>query len=134
MRITPQSDFTDPITNYVFRNRVCYDVFDQTELTYILHLGGDVYFITKSSEWVELPDNVTLDPRNPLQKAYDDLKQRDTDYIKVYKERMGIKVYNSYAEEDYYRHRNKNASTPDVGLPVGYSLSDQGKEILDENS
>jgi len=125
MKITPQSDFTDPVTNYVFRNRVCYDVLDVINYNYIIFLDSITYTIPVSTEWVVIPDNVTLDPRNPFQKAYDDLKQRDIDYIKVYKDRMGIKTFKTYAEEDYHRHKDKRSVTPDVGLPIGHSLRDK---------
>jgi len=123
MNVTPQTDIVHE-SGYIFRNRVVYEVKAIFENYYIIEIDGVDYYVDITFEWVEVPDNIVLDSRNQLDRAYDDLKQRDVDYIKVYKERMGIHVFKSYAQEDYYRHR-KNTPTPDVGLPEGHPSSDK---------
>lgn len=122
MNITPQVDFLHS-SGFLFKNRVVYPVLEKTATEYVVKLDDVMYLLAISEDWVELPDNIVLDSRTMLEKVYDRLKQRDVDYIKVYKERMGIHTFNSYAEEDYFRHRGQGP-TPDVGLPEGHTASE----------
>ena len=130
MNVTPQEPIV--IDSIEFYDRVLYEVEDNTinrdgdygVQDYYIHKledGTTVYFPT--SIFLVIPDTHKLDPRSMQEKVYDDHKQRDTDYIKVYKERMGIHLFKSYAEEDYYRHKGGTTSTEDVGLPEGHTVS-----------
>lgn len=120
MRVVPQSDYTYS-PDVIFRNRVIYDVIEISGTNYVLDFGGVHYIVPISEIWVEVPDNLVLDSRSQFQRMYDDLKQRDVDYIKVYKDRMGIIIFKNYATEQLHRFKTRVLST-DVGLPEGHSL------------
>lgn len=130
MNVTPQ--WNEEIDGIYFKNRELYEVAAETinrsgdygiQDYYVYTLEGGTIVYLPSTIFLVIPDTQKLDPRSMQEKAYDDNKQRDTNYIKVYKERMGIHVFNSYAEEDYYRHKSPGP-TPDVGLPEGHTASE----------
>jgi hypothetical protein len=123
MNVTPQSPLT--IDGVYFKDRELFLVDDipesrtgdyGTQDYYIHRLEDSTVVYLPTSLFLVIADNVTLDSRTMREKAYAAVEQRDVDYIKVYKERMGIIVPTSYAEEDYKRHKPKGP-TPDVGLP-----------------
>ena len=130
MNVTPQ--WNVEIDGVYFKNRELFEVDDDTvnldgafglQDYYNYELDGTTIYLP-TSIFMEIPDSEKLDSRSMRDKMYDDNKQRDTNFIKVYKERMGIHVFNSYAEEDYHRHKD-NSQSSDVGLPEGHSISDE---------
>jgi len=123
MNVTPQEDVT--IDDLVFYNKIIYvaeegsvrEIGDYGLQEYFSFILDEVTYKLPEEYFVPLPDKLTLDTRTQSQRMYDDLKQRDTDYHKVYFERMGIKVM-TYAEEEKRRHSKKNQQA-NVGLPEG---------------
>ena len=123
MNVTPQWNVL--IDSVYFKNRELSEVDDDlinrngdydTQDYYVYRLDDGTIIYLPTSIFLVIPEGQKLDPRSMAEKAYDGNKQRDTDYIKVYKERMGIHLFKNYAEEDYYRHKG-SGPTPDVGLP-----------------
>ncbi len=90
------------------------DYGDQKYYTYLE--DGTTYYLPEE-HFVDVLPTTKLDPRELKDIIYDNHKQRDSDYIKAYKERMGIIVRN-YDEEQYLRYKkddskdNKNPGQP----------------------
>lgn len=116
------------VNNKFFQNRIIYECknkividpitfhyeYEEDQITY--NLQGD--------DFVEVPENTVLDPRTPLEKYYEEHKQRDSDYHKVYKERMGITV-RTWEEEDYLRHTDVRNNGKNPGQPETETLRNE---------
>lgn len=97
MNVTPQEDII--VDEVKFTNRKLYSVSDSIfrigdygyQEYYIYNNNGSIIYLP-SYYFVAMLDSVVLDERTALQIEYDAVKQRDIDYIKVYKERMGIYI------------------------------------------
>jgi hypothetical protein len=119
MKVTPQSDYQHP-SGIIFKNRRLYEVISESGLLYLVNEGTGVDYYVPKSEFVVIKDTIILDERTPLQHMYDDLKQKDHNYKKIYEERLGILTL-TWPEEDALRH-GRNRKTEDQGLPEDNSI------------
>jgi superfamily I DNA and RNA helicase len=130
MKVTPQSDYQHR-SGIIFKNRVLYLVISADDTQYLVNSsfdGSGINYYVPKSEFVVIGDNTILDPRTPLQHMYDDLKQKDHDYKKLYEERLGVLTL-TWPEEDALRH-GRNKKTEDQGLPEGSAVDSIEKKGL----
>ena len=122
--IVPVVDVT--INGKRFINRVIYECSEKIQTTpttysYTYTEDGVIYYLDDVN-FVEVPETTQLDPRTVLEKYYDDHKQRDSDYHKVYKERMGITV-RTWEEEQYLKYKKDVSGSKNTGQPEESYLS-----------
>lgn len=121
----PVVDIT--VDDKLFQNRVIYECTDRVYIDpvrfYFVYLEEGVTYHLNGEDFVEVPPETKLDSRKLKDIIYDDRKQRDSDYHKVYKERMGIIVM-TWEEEQYLRYKNEHESNKNPGQPEDDNLHD----------
>ena len=130
MNVTPQSDYQHS-SGIIFKNRVLYPVISEGDVNYLINSevdGSGINYYVPKSEFVVIGDSIILDSRTPLQHMYDDLKQKDNNYKKLYEERLGVLTL-TWPEEDALRH-GKDRRKEDQGLPEGTAIDHFEKKGL----
>lgn len=124
MKIIAELDIRDGDFIKICTSKVVYDIIEESATQYKITNDLDVEVWLDKTLFVLIPDNLVVDSQTSIQSLYNRIKQRDTDYHKVYKERMGIQVM-TWPEEDAARH--KKTHTSQEGLPEGHTIDHNGR-------